>query len=492
MSAAGIIVCRLFSGPHLGAELVLPAGQQVIGADDSCDVILQDGSVASRHAVLDIAFDADGTASVRVTPLDGEVLLDERPLPPDGAIIPERTPFFLGLTSFAWAPPETSAEAWRQVATGLQEKRSSVEASPEKADVSPDAEEPLLLDELAEVSAGSPANDVGENGWRRLRRLPPRRMALLLLVLIALAGLTFSYEGRLPDHSIRVEEMRALIQKQGFDGIKVVPMGQGVGLSGMLEDDTDRAALLNLARSVHYPVYLDVKVRGDRVKAVASAFASRGFAVAVQEKADDPRGGLEIAGYMQDGAVEEQTFSSVREDIPALRAEAVWNTLKRTIRHAADVEAALLPRLREAGLSFVQVRCGRGKVQVAGTFDTEQRARLDALLDEVRENLGVPVIFEVAASFDKPRQTGRREVPEKLASAPQAEGPSAPADDLSSIRVTSVTLTPMRFISLGSGQRIFEGGQLPGGYVLESVGVKELKLRKDGRVILYPLRGPHE
>ncbi len=95
MSAAGIIVCRLFSGPHLGAELVLPAGQQVIGADDSCDVILQDGSVASRHAVLDIAFDADGTASVRVTPLDGEVLLDERPLPPDGAIIPERTPFFL-------------------------------------------------------------------------------------------------------------------------------------------------------------------------------------------------------------------------------------------------------------------------------------------------------------------------------------------------------------------------------------------------------------
>ena len=96
MSAAGIIVCRLFSGPHLGAELVLPAGQQVIGADDSCDVILQDGSVASRHAVLDIAFDADGTASVRVTPLDGEVLLDERPLPPDGAIIPERTPFFFG------------------------------------------------------------------------------------------------------------------------------------------------------------------------------------------------------------------------------------------------------------------------------------------------------------------------------------------------------------------------------------------------------------
>lgn len=490
MSGAGIIVCRLFSGPHLGAELVLPAGRQVIGADDSCDVILQDGSVAPRHAVLDISFVED-EAVVRAAPLDGEILLDDRPLPSEGASIPERTPFFLGLTSFAWAPPETSAEAWRQVAGSLQQTRSAAEAPADKPDASPGAEEPLLLDDLAEMPAGGPANDVGANGWRRLRRLPPRRVALLLLVLLALAGLTFSYEGRLPDDSLRVEEMRALIQKHGFDAIKVVPMGQGVGLSGVLEDDAGRAALLNLARSLHYPVYLDVKVRGDRVGAVASAFASRGFAVAVQER-DDPRGGLEVAGYMQDGTVEEEAFSSVREDVPALRGEAVWNTLRRTIRHAADVEAALLPRLREAGLSFVQVRCGRGKVRVAGTFDTEQRERLDALLDAVREELGVPVVFEVAASFDTPRRAGRREAPEKVESAPQTAASPAPADDLSSIKVTSVTLTPMRFISLGGGQRIFEGGQLPGGYVLESVGVKELKLRRDGRVILYPLRGPNE
>ena len=55
-----------------------------------------------------------------------------------------------------------------------------------------------------------------------------------------------------------------------------------------------------------------------------------------------------------------------------------------------------------------------------------------------------------------------------------------------------VTLTPMRFISLATGQRVFEGGLLPGGYVLESIGVKELKLRKDGRIIVYRLRGSNE
>lgn len=47
MSASGLIVFRLFSGPHMGAELVLPAGNQLVGSDDSCDIILQDSSVAS-------------------------------------------------------------------------------------------------------------------------------------------------------------------------------------------------------------------------------------------------------------------------------------------------------------------------------------------------------------------------------------------------------------------------------------------------------------
>ena len=72
MSASGLIVFRLFSGPHMGAELVLPAGNQLVGSDDSCDIILQDSSVASRHANIVIGFSGDGAPSVRVTPLDGE------------------------------------------------------------------------------------------------------------------------------------------------------------------------------------------------------------------------------------------------------------------------------------------------------------------------------------------------------------------------------------------------------------------------------------
>ena len=133
MSASGLIVFRLFSGPHMGAELVLPAGNQLVGSDDSCDIILQDSSVASRHANIVIGFSGDGAPSVRVTPLDGEILLNGAPLPSDGADIPARTPFFLGLTCMAWSEPGEPADAWRQVASGLQERRS-VQERPEPAE----------------------------------------------------------------------------------------------------------------------------------------------------------------------------------------------------------------------------------------------------------------------------------------------------------------------------------------------------------------------
>ena len=67
-------------------------------------------------------------------------------------------------------------------------------------------------------------------------------------------------------------------------------------MQGVLRDDAERADLLRLAQGVQYPVYLDVTLRGDRVDAVTSAFASRGFSLSVQEKTDNPDDGLTLPG----------------------------------------------------------------------------------------------------------------------------------------------------------------------------------------------------
>ena len=51
---------------------------------------------------------------------------------------------------------------------------------------------------------------------------------------------------------------------------------------------------------------------------------------------------------------------------------------------------------------------------------------------------------------------------------------------------------PMKFITLKNGERVFEGGELPGGYVLEKVSVDELTLTRNNTTTLYPLRGSHD
>lgn len=494
MSVSGVVLFRVFSGPHLGAELVLPAGDQLVGSDDSCDIILQDSSVAARHAAFAIAVTEEG-ASVRITPLDGDVTLEGKPLPSDGADVPERTPFFLGLTCFAWALPDESADAWRQVAARLQERRSTSPEGKAETPPPPDEEDVILLDDplaLSETGASPNANAVGKGCWGKLRSLPPRKLALVFLILLGLCGLTFSYEGRVPDADKRVKEIQRIITENGFATLVVTPQGQGVVIQGVLLNDAERANVLRLAQGVHYPVYLDVTVRGDRVDAVASAFASRGFSLAVQEKTDNPQDGLNVSGYMKDGLVEERAFSAVRDDVPELRDETLWNRLSRSIRHADAVEAALFPRLKAAELAFVQARYLPGRVELAGRFDVDQRRRLDEVLDKVRAELGVPVVFEVVASFEKPRP--QAEARREASPAPFASGEdgAAPSGEVSGFQITGVTLKPMRFISLSTGRRVFEGGLMPGGYVLESIGVKELKLRKDGRIIVYRLRGSDE
>jgi type III secretion protein D len=50
----------------------------------------------------------------------------------------------------------------------------------------------------------------------------------------------------------------------------------------------------------------------------------------------------------------------------------------------------------------------------------------------------------------------------------------------------------MKFVTLETGERVFEGGELPGGYLLERIGIDALTLVKNSKTTQYPLRGSSE
>lgn len=174
-------------------------------------------------------------------------------------------------------------------------------------------------------------------------------------------------------------------------------------------------------------------------------------------RTDDSRAAL----YVKDGLAEEWAFSSVRDDVPGLRDQAAWDALERVVRHAADVEPVLRRALKEAGLEFVGIRFLNGQVELAGEFDSDQQRRLSETLDAVSAELGVPVTFSVVPSFARADAArGRTSFVPEQEPRPVA-APESAADPLGGTQVTGVTLSPMKFISLSNGQRIFEGGLLP-------------------------------
>ena len=194
---------------------------------------------------------------------------------------------------------------------------------------------------------------------------------------------------------------------------------------------------------------------------------------------------------MRSSQVEEAAFAAALEDFPA----AARPLLTRDIVHADAVEGALRPLLDRAGMNFVSAEYHPGLVIFPGTFSESQRSVLETVMSETQQALGVPVPFRIVAAAQV--APARAVVPENTATAMRqaTEGlaTATVADTgIEGLQVTGVTLSPMRFISVHTGERVFEGGLLPTGHILESIGDKELKLRKDGVVTIYRLRGANE
>ena len=481
------IALRIFAGPHLGAEIILPEGSHVVGSGDSCDIILHDSSVAARHACLEIRPD-----SVRVRPLDGEVLLNDASLGEE-ASFPPRTPCFMGLSCFAWERLENAgAESWRAVTEALiprQSSRSSAEEVPQ--------------DEVREdVDEVTDANKVDAFPLSAEQEVVPEKRSFwghllgLCLAVLCLCGLLITWQAPRPDRVKQQQFLTKILQDAGFFHLMVRNAEEGIVVEGFLKDDEERGKLVKLVQKVHFPVGISVKVGADRFNAVTAAFNSRGIYPEIRK---DVKGGMLVSGYIRDAIAEEWAFNLVQEDIPGF-------TATRHIRHANDVEAVLAPLLRAEGLEkSTQRRYLSGILEIAGNFDEQQHRALQQALDQTRKELDIPLRVMIHPRQDvvmsntpQPLENGqnnnvterRPDGAVKPERAMPRERSKEPQSGSGGLQVKSVVMTPMRFITLEDGERVFEGGLLPTGQTLETVGIHTLKLReKDGTLTVYSLKG---
>lgn len=475
------VLVKIFSGAHRGAILELPEGSYTVGTDDSCDIILSDTSLTARHATFLVRSEQERTILL-AEPLDGALTLDgsaltqETPLPPG-------QPFFLAQMCMAWSLPAEQTSAWQKVEDRLARRSGPEETAVQEQVSAPETEHTEAIPTPAEAPETSEPLAL----QKPVRRFPVKRV-LSLLILVLLAG-TLTLSWKKTEEKPAVETMKELLAQSGYTKLSVQGDGGSVTIRGRIASDGERGRLLRLARLMPFPVYLDVQVGSDAAEAVRASFNTLGLYPEVRELPPSRHPGLLILGYVRDAVLEEQALSLARKDVPELHekdGKTAQLAVFREIRHAGDIQVLLEPLLASAGLNGIAVEYLPGKVALHGALTPQSRDALEDILTKVREKLGVPFpadIFNDAAWTPPGQDAGEPET----APVPRAESPAASPS--MRFKISAVNSRGLHFITLDSGERVFEGGELPGGFVLESIGEDFLTLRKDQQTLNYPLRG---
>ena len=514
---------RIFSGVHVGAEITLAAGDWVIGRDESCDIVLSDASLAPRHAVLRV-----GESSVAYEKLDGDVLAAAGDALP-GAEIPPGKLCRMGDVLFAWAAEGASETIWddaKALLKGAAARASAKSDEPAEAKPAYQTADERSGEEKASAGASeaagvakAPAADAdhsSENSAQTQKEHAGQKpVAAFSLALVILAGaILLSLGNSTSRESIArwlesqgatqaAESVRTLfagkteqekaksleafgteLAARGFKNVKVSAAGNGfIRVTGAVRDDKERAALLELARARPEPVMLDLRVASDYTGSLRAAFNAEGIWPEVTLRQSPEGEALLVAAYIEDAAEERRVFRAV-EDMRPVDEAGNPLPMERRIRHSGDVQKALAAVLKTDGLERkVEVQYLPGVIRLTAA-DAQAAGDLDRAAAALAAAMDVPLKFEfgISAAAPKPQQTAAR--PAKAEPLPQKAAEKGGPE----FEVTAVSGGALRFVTLSTGEKVFPGGRLPGGYTLESIEQNRLVLSKDKQIIHYQLR----
>ena len=515
---------RVLSGLHEGAQIELTPGVWVVGADDSCDIILGDG-LAARHATVTVGDDGQ----VRIAPLDAPVL-DLLGNPRDGEALPAGEIVRLAEVGLAWGPAEAGADFWQGVAGAWARRGAAPQAqagaSADSAD-SGDAVDsagpasgekpqaagpakvesadglPVKPEEKAEpqrsgsrkkspmviaagigLLAGCLAVALVPGGRSAAKKTMTSLAASSVAAASAPASASASASTQVTDGKpLTLQALGTRLRDLGLSGISVKRLPNGTYVfSGTVEDDAERALLTSEAKRLDGPAVLQLEVVSDRTAPVKAAFNALDLwpEVRWEPGADGSRGTVLVAGYMATSAVEEKAFDEVSALFSQNRKASDVPALERRILHREDLKALLTEALDREQLEKVGVEWLDGRIRLTSVLTAESRERLDRALAEVRGNSPVPLVIDIV---NKEPPAG----PEAK-SAPAAAPAPAPEPAKPVFKVTAVSGGALKFVTLSDGSKCFEGGEMPGGFTLESISYNRLVLSKDKKRIIYPLK----
>ena len=500
-----VLLCLyVFSGPHLGARVELGAGRWVLGSDDACDLIL--AGLEPRHVALEVAQTQGSAVTVTLTPLDGPLrtqagdVLSPVEEGPSATFAPQAgEAWYLGLTCLAWNLPDVAQPVILPEAGHAAEPASAPQ--PAQAAVAPETPEDSEPAAPQRVAAPQESNSVGvaepllpeilpAGPVKKSQGLSLGRMLSLLFVAGALTVMSVALSPKIADEKDYPKIIKQYLDDAGIKGLSVKVRHPGVEVRGAVEDDMAMLRLRDMARALHIPVYLEVTVREDMMRAVRSSLGIRGFHPRVTlEETDEGVSRLKIAAYMKDELLEKAAFAALADEVKRLPP------LDPQIVYERDLAPILEDALNQAGFSAVRTVYLPGRVDFAGDIRPGDAEKLDAIRTAVGERLGIELhgVSRSAAAVDPRKPLAAEPLHKVSGGQQQTSGPASATtqagDPLGGLRVTGVTMSPMRFVTTADGRRLFEGAVLPGGWTLESIDTRVLVFRRGEQIVSHRLRG---
>jgi type III secretion protein D len=487
---------RVVSGPNLGALVSLSPGRYVVGSAETCDLIMADDTVASRHLALVLTAPGDdGLWRVTVRPLGAKVLANGQELPADGQSVPSGQVIALGLTALVWFPPGADWGSINQAHLQFFPAPAPVEAGLDSGLPLPDEDGEAPEETFRAQTDQSDLEDTPDEEEppqpSRVARRPPAFWLGLLVLFILLGLMLHNWSSAAAPLALEATALSGFLSQNGFGGLSVQSTGEDLVVEGSVASDAELAKLVAIVKKQPFKTYLRITVQYDMVRATYDALGAYGFYPAVSFQ---PRSaGLSIAAYMRNQLVEARAFEDLARDVPGLIVGA------RHIVHADEMAGFLGDELKRAGLSEISVTYLDGRIELTTDSTSDFRQPLDRIFRKISDRFKAPVDYTIIRGGSQAEASSVSKITvipspvlEKEDNSPGEPAPRSSERLIGDLQIDGVTLTPMRFITTRNGHRLFEGSVLSNGYVITEITADEIRLNRDGQTAIYLLRSSHD
>ncbi len=513
------LILKILEGPNVGAVARIVDGENIVGRDFDCDIVLSEPSVASRH--LTIVLDGE---RLGLKALDQAVYVGTDPLHAnDEAAYTLYTPIKLGNTIIAIGAE--GDDAWAQIKydalIGLQIEVEDEDVTPPGED-EPSSEEgdadPAVLsnqDEAAsEPQTGASRTEKSAVARSRSNRLTKHALTaaivgVVILVLVSGGVLLLGPSGNSGEDLKQAqlspsEAVAKLLHENQLDDTITFEFqaNNRLQVRGYVWTPADLVKLRSLLTNAGYAPRIQVEVVDRQISALKILLDRLGVSWRVEKVLES--GEIRLSGYIATRAVLNSVVTLLGNEVPRLRPFDIQ------VSTAEDVARQLEDRLKaEPWAHKLTYRLSPDAqapkaIKVEGKLEEENKRRAEHLISEFAADLndgtfrGSQVAAQLTVTPALQTSAPPAPAPVEVAQKMKAPPPTAPPPMAPAVEVKKLTPKPVKrfhFTGVISGDVVLAvasdaktyriGSVLPDGFKITEITGKSVLVQSGDKTKTY-------